>query len=85
MSPKIKYKPPREIYRYQTADSEALSASLQTKVVQIFKDNPENNTVESNWLHFKILVETHMENIFLTKFLEVSKPIHGQILKLSAK
>ena len=62
MSPKVDCNPPRKIYQYHKTDSEGLSSSLKTAVDKFFENNPENNTVESNWLHFKNLVHTHMEN-----------------------
>lgn len=61
ISPSVKRKPPRKIYQYHKSDTESLTASLASEVNTFFNNNPENNTVEINWLHFKNIVHTHME------------------------
>jgi hypothetical protein len=78
MSPSVKRKPPRKIYQYHKSDTKSLKESLETEVDSFLSNNPENNTVETNWLQFKNIVHTHMEK-FIPHKMTKSKQSHPWI------
>ncbi|XP_072036924.1 uncharacterized protein [Amphiura filiformis] len=61
VSPKWKRKPIRKIYQYNKADVSSLKCSLQKETETFFANQPEQNSVDSNWTIFKDIVNSHME------------------------
>ena len=77
VSPKIKHTPPRKIYRYDKADVTSLKSSLQEEAKAFLENNPEQCSVEDNWIKFQSIVNSHMEKYELHK---MSKKVNSPIL-----